>query len=300
MTFTTILKEELSNINDPDFESRITLISFLKVSNKSSDLISISFETSSVVRRIYLDLKRFYNLDPTIKVRIQKRFKEKQIYILEIYEKFDTLISSLSYDDVFTFCDSDEEKISFLKGAFLAGGSITDPKNSGYHLEFSFFDIDTATDINNLLISFNINSKILKRGNKFIVYIKAAEEISDLLRMFKAVNSLFYFEDIRIYRDHKNKVNRLTNCEIANQEKTIQTALKHINSINFLRDNGLFDLLDEKSKIVISYREKYPDASFLEIADLISDETNMSISKSGVNHIFMRINKIVNKYKEGN
>ena len=114
--------------------------------------------------------------------------------------------------------------------------------------------------------------------------------------MFKATNCLFDFEDVRIYRDHKNMVNRLNNCEIANQEKTFSAALKQIELISYIKENDLADLLDEKAQIIITYREKYPDVSFQELADIISLETDYKIGKSGINHHFIKLKKLVEKH----
>jgi DNA-binding protein WhiA len=116
--------------------------------------------------------------------------------------------------------------------------------------------------------------------------------------MFGATNSLFYFEDIRIYRDHKNMVNRLNNCEVANQEKTISTGLKQIETINYLKKNDLLSLLDEKTLIVMEMREKYPEVSFQELANIISMETDYKIGKSGINHHFIKMNEIVSRHKK--
>ena len=129
-----------------------------------------------------------------------------------------------------------------------------------------------------------------------MVYLKSAEMISDLIKMFNAVNSLFYFEDIRIYRDHKNMVNRLNNCEIANQEKTTITGLKHLELIKFIREKDLFDLLDEHTQIVLEYREKYPESSYAELAEIISLETEYKIGKSGINHHFIKMKKLIDQY----
>jgi len=135
------------------------------------------------------------------------------------------------------------------------------------------------------------------RNNKQMVYIKSSEDISDIIKMFKATNSLFYFEDIRIYRDHKNMVNRLNNCEIANQEKTLNTGLKQVEDITYLKVNDIFMLLDEKTQIVANFREKYPESSYQELADIISLETDYKIGKSGINHHFIKIKKLVNQHK---
>ena len=149
-----------------------------------------------------------------------------------------------------------------------------------------------------LLKELKLSAKMTIRNNKQMVYIKSSEEISDILKMFKANNALFYFEDIRIYRDHKNMVNRLNNCEIANQEKTLTTGLKQVSDIAYLKENDIFILLDEKTQIIANYREKYPESSYQELADIISLETDYKIGKSGINHHFIKINKLIENHKK--
>ncbi len=198
------------------------------------------------------------------------------------------------------FLTNNEEKTAYLQGVFLATGTINDPASSGYHLEIVTDMNREAIYITKLLKDLGINAKHIKRNSKYMVYIKNAETISDIIRMFKATNSYFYFEDIRIYRDHKNMVNRLNNCEIANQEKTINTGLKQIADIEYLKSNDLLSLFDDTTKIVIEYREKYPEVSLKELADIISMETDYTIGKSGVNHHFIKIKNLVKKHKEKN
>ena len=104
-----------------------------------------------------------------------------------------------------------------------------------------------------------------------------------------------YFEDIRIYRDHKNMTNRLNNCEQANIDKVFLTATKQIKDIERLYELDVIDILDEKLKEVIEYRMKYKESSLSELADIISLETGMEISKSGLNHRFRKIKEILEK-----
>ena len=154
-----------------------------------------------------------------------------------------------------------------------------------------------ADFVSNLLNGFDLNSKIISRDKGYMVYIKSSEEISDFIKMLGAINSLFYYEDIRIYRDHKNMVNRLNNCEQANMEKSMKTCNEQLENIKYLKDNNLVDLLDDKIKVVINYREKYPETTMNELANIISLETENSISKSGINHYFRKIKDLVNKDK---
>lgn len=301
MTFTTSLKEEMSKTDFSIVEAQNELISFLNCLGKfSKDELIITMENASVARRIYKEIKAIYKVSPSIIIRMQKRFKVKQIYILSIKDNIDLIKESInlgSKKDI-DFLVSDEEKIAFIAGAFLAVGNISNPSTSGYHLEFIFTKERLAKQVLNLLLYFKLNAKMIKRGYKTIVYIKASENISDLLKLFKATSSLFYFEDIRIYRDHKNMVNRLNNCEIANQEKTFKTGQMQLADINYLKSEDIFDLLDDKTKIVASARIKYPEVSFQELADIITNEMNYKIGKSGINHHFIKIKELVKRHKE--
>ena len=301
MTFTTSLKEEISKNDINVIEARYELSAFLNsVAKFNKDEILITLENASIARMIYKEIKEIYGINPSIVVRIQKRFKVKQIYILRIIERIDFIKKDISVGIKINVDDlvSDEEKIAFIKGAFLAVGNVSNPSTSGYHLEFIFTKERLAKQVLNLLNYFNLKAKLIKRGYKNIVYIKASECISDLIKMFKATNSLFYFEDIRIYRDHKNMVNRLNNCEIANQEKTFRTGQAQVESINYLISHDLMGLLDENTRIVANARTKYPEVSMQELADIVTLEYNYKIGKSGINHRFIKINNLVKNHKE--
>ncbi len=301
MTFTTSLKEEITKNDINSMEARYELMAFLNCTAKfSKDEISITLENASIARRIYKEIKEIYDLSPSIVIRMQKRFKVKQIYILNIKEKVDFIKKDISVGIKINVDDlvSDEEKVAFLQGAFLAVGNVSNPSTSGYHLEFIFTKERLAKQVLNILEYFNLKAKMIKRGYKTVVYIKASEDISDLIKRFKATNSLFYFEDIRIYRDHKNMVNRLNNCEIANQEKTFKTGQEQLENINYLKVHDLFSLLDENTKIVADARSKYPEVSMQELADIITLEYGYKIGKSGVNHHFIKIKELVKKHKE--
>ena len=303
MTFTTSLKEEMSKTDFSIVEAQNELISFLNCLGKfSRDELIITMENASVARRIYKEIKEIYKVSPSITIRMQKRFKVKQIYILSIKDNIDLIKESINLGNKkdIDFLVSDEEKIAFIAGAFLAVGNISNPSTSGYHLEFIFTKERLAKQILNLLLYFKLNAKMIKRGYKTICYIKASEDISDLLKLFKATSSLFYFEDIRIYRDHKNMVNRLNNCEIANQEKTFKTGQQQLEDINYLKSEDLFDLLDDKTKIVANARIKYPEVSLQELADIITSEMDYKIGKSGINHHFIKIKTLVKRNKERN
>lgn len=297
MTFTTRIKEEISKESCNILEAEKILAAFIRYNAKVDEEIIITLENCSVTRYIYKLIKETFNVSAQIIVRNQKRFRIKQIYILIINEKIDFIKQALNLN-VDMVLDNDEEKIAFIKGAFLATGSISNPSTSGYHLEFILNNKKDAQYLCKLLNDFSLKAKVVKRGYKYITYLKSGESISDLIKMFKATNSLFEFEDVRIYRDHKNMVNRLNNCEIANQEKIISNGLKQVEDINFLIDNDLLGLLDDKTQVVANYRIKYPESSYQELAQIISVETDYKIGKSGINHNFRKIRELINRYKE--
>ena len=186
---------------------------------------------------------------------------------------------------------------AYLSGLFLACGSINDPKTSRYHLEFLVDEEEYADFLSQLLSRLHLGSKVLKRENKYMIYIKEAEKIGDYLRHIKAVKAVLYFEEIRIYRSRKNMVNRLNNCEQANVDKMISTSFMQVQDIELLKKSGTFDLLDEKLKEVCIYRLKYKDVSLSELSDIISLETGNSITKSGLHHRFKKISDLASKVR---
>ena len=306
MSFSTNIKEEITKNEQTNIDYLLELSAYIRYSGQiKKDSITLTMENASVARRIYKDIKNNFGININIKVRIQKRFRVKQIYILEIKEQINEILDALNiirdgkkiYPDEF-FLDSQEEKASYIRGAFLACGSVNNPSTAGYHLEFTTSIKQEGIYISKLLKDFNITSKVIKRNNKYMTYIKSAEMISDVIKLLGAINSFFYFEDIRIYRDHKNMVNRLNNCEIANQEKTLKSSLKLIDDINYLKENDLIGLLDENVQETIHYKELYPETSLQELADIITTETGRKIGKSGINHYFIKIKKLVERHKQ--
>jgi len=300
MTFTTSLKEEISKQNISLVEAQTELSAFLLCQNKIDKEIVLTLENASVARRVYKEFKMVFNISPNITVRNQKRFRVKQIYILTIKDNLELIKKSLGLNSPKITLANSEEKALFLQGAFFAIGNVSNPQTSGYHLEYICSSQKIANIINKLLVEFKLNAKTITRGYKYVVYLKSGENISDLLKLFKATSSLFFFEDIRIYRDHKNMVNRLNNCELSNQTKSLQTGLKQLENIKYLKEHDLVDILDEKTKMVIDAREKYSEVSLAELANIITLEYNYKIGKSGVNHHFIKIANMVKRHKENN
>ena len=301
MSFSTDIKNEVTRLDSSKEELISELSAIVRNSAVIDKGITIYIENNSVARRIFKLFKNVYDINPIITVR-KKYFSNGLSYILTIKHKKNEILDDLSimkdgkYLNIpLDYIYGDEDLIrAYLRGLFLVTGSVNDPKTSKYHLEFLVDDYDYALFISKLLNENSLNSKIIKREKKYMVYVKEAEKISDFLRVIKAYNGVMYFEDIRIYRDHKHMTNRLNNCEQANIDKIFLTASSQIRDINKLKEYDIEDLLDEKIKIVMDYRLKYPEASLGELSEIISNETGNKITKSGLNHRFRKIKEMVN------
>ena len=303
MSFTSTVKEEVTRLDTTRLEDISELSAIFRISANINNNIILSLENNAVARRCCKLIKNIYNITPSITVR-NKKLGKGFTYILTINNDPKELLEDLSILDGNKYLSvpkeyivSDEDSLrAYLRGVFLVSGSVNDPKTSRYHLEFVLDTKEYSEFINKLLNSYNLNSRIIKRERNYTVYIKEAEKISDFLRVIKAFSAVMYFEDIRIYRDHKNMTNRLNNCEQANIDKIFLTASKQVKDIEKLYELDMVDTLDDKLKEVIEYRMKYKESSLSELANIISSETGVEITKSGLNHRFRKIKEILENY----
>ena len=298
MSFTSTVKNEVSKLEIASAESITELSAIIKNIGAISDNIKITSENSSVARRIFNLVRDIYHINPKITVRRGFNFNKNYIYILEIQNKIDLIIEDLSINNNIpsNYIYDDEELLkAYLRGLFLSVGSVNDPKKSRYHLEFLVTNLEYASFVCELLNKYNLNSKVLKRENKYMIYIKESEKITDFLRIIKATNALLYYENIRIYREKKNMTNRLNNCEQANVDKIIETASKQVKEIELIEKTTGLDLLDKKTKEAAIYRLKYKEASLVELSEIISMETGNKITKSGLHHRLKKISDLATK-----
>jgi DNA-binding protein WhiA len=307
MSFSLKVKEEILKVDLSNTEKISLLSAYLR--NKSivmENKIVIDSENEDISNFIFNLIDSLYGIKPTLIVKKKFNFKDSYSYILEIDSKNEEILRDLcllNSEGYFIdipkeyIYDGDEEKSSYIRGLFLAIGSINDPNSSTYHLEFSIDDYDYAVFLCELLDNYMLNSKLIERKTGFIVYIKESEKIGDFLRIIKAYNAVMFFEDVRIYKDHKNMVNRLNNCEQANVEKVFNSAAKQIEDIDLIEQNMGIDLLDDKLKEIAIYRKKYPESSLIELSEIISLETGKKVSKSGINHRFRKLREIADKFR---
>ena len=306
MSFYYEIKSEVARLDSARTENITELSAIIRNSAKIDKSIIITIENSAIARRIFKLIKDIYDITPIITVRKRYSFNKGLSYILDIKEKNEQILKDLSIlDEQGNYLNipkdyiiEDEEEVrAYLRGLFMCVGSINDPKTSRYHLELLVDNLKYAKFISQILNKYNLNSKVIKREKNYMIYIKEAEKIADFLRIIKSFNAVMYFEDIRIYRDHKNMTNRLNNCEQANMDKVFMTSNNQIKDIQLLETNGLLDILDEKLKEVINYRLQYPERSLQELSDIITIKTGNKITKSGLNHRLRKIKEIANRLK---
>lgn len=306
MSFTSIVKNEVSKLEITDIEKIAELSAIISSDAEIEDDIKITVENASVARHIFQLIKDLYKITPNITMRKGTNLRKNSIFILQIKHRKDYILKDiglLEHGKILEFpmpyvLDDEETARAFLRGVFYMRGSINDPQKSRYHLEFLVNSKYFAENLNILLQKFYLNSKALKRENKYMIYIKEAEKIGDFLRIINAYNAVLYFEDIRIYRDHKNMTNRLNNCEQANMDRVIETANQQVKDIEYIQEKLSFDLLDEKEQVVAEYRLKYREVSLLELSEIIGIETGQKITKSGLYHRFKKISDLANKLRE--
>ena len=302
MSFTTNIKNEISNIEYSESEKMAELSAILNIGVKiHEDNFEILTENLSVARRIYKLIKDIYHVEIEMDTSEVNTLRKNKLVSLKVTEKIDLILNDLCilengkriYIPHNYLIDELKDKQAYLRGIFMMCGSINDPKTSRYHAEFVISNEETANEVNRLLNELHFNSKVIKREKNYMVYIKESEKISDFIKMLNATTSLFYYEDIRIYRDHKNMTNRLNNCEQANVDKMIQASSEQLELIRKLRETRDFDLLEQGIKDICIYKEKYPESSMAELAEIISTETERPITKSGINHRFRKIKEMV-------
>lgn len=280
MSFSIEVKEELSKLSNLANKEcvRAELYGYINTINTSLKENDIKFTTESK-----FNINRFSKLLNNVGIEEYsiningKNFyitipKKEKIKLEKIYENYE-------------IPENENEKKALVRGVFLGSGSINNPQKK-YHIEIILKNLDMAKTIIKILKEYGIDFKILSRQTKFSIYSKDGEEISKFLAFIGANKAVINFEEIRVYRDMRNNVNRIVNCETANLNKTVNAAVKQIEAINKLKKEGKFNSLPENLKEVANLRLENPDASLAELGAMLKKP----IGKSGVNY---RLNTIV-------
>lgn len=309
MSFASEMKNELTRIEVDECCMKSELSALIKMNGAVSFfdgqwVINVQTENAAIARRIFTLIKKTYKIEIDLLVRRKMKLKKNNVYICRIKKESKDVLEDLQIfsGGVLTNTISDEIKSkeccrrSYLRGAFLAGGSVNNPETSAYHLEIGSLYEDHASALTDLMNGYGLNAKYIDRKRGYIIYLKEAEKIADFLSLIGGYQALLKFEDIRIVRDMRNSVNRLVNCETANLNKTINAAMRQVENIKFIDKEIGIDGLPERLREVARIRVEHQDMTLKEIGEAVSAG---EISKSGINHRLRKIDEIAEKLRNG-
>ena len=242
--------------------------------------LGIQSENEFVLQKCFTLLKKTVNIEAGV---FQK--EEDIQRITRLFGRFDEPVSSLLLKS--SCCQR-----AFLRGAFLCVGSMSDPEK-GYHLEFVCVDEQIALQLQEVMLCFGIEAKIILRKKYYVVYIKESESIVELLNVMEAPVALMNLENLRILKEVRNSINRKVNCEAANITKTVNAASRQIEDIELLRDTLGLANLPLQLRQMAEVRLSYPDASLKELGDYLDPP----VGKSGVNHRLRKLSELADKYR---
>ncbi|GAA0490381.1 DNA-binding protein WhiA [Alkalibacterium sp. s-m-22] len=302
MSFAFEVKKELTLLEVHPEHAKAELAALIRMNGTLSIvdhdfLLNVQTENAAIARRIYSLIKDNFDVESELLVRKKMKLKKNNVYIVRLKSGSKLILKELGIMDGVLYSGHIPEEVktnkqkakSYLRGAFLASGSVNSPDTSRYHLEIHSSYEEHNEDICEMMQMFDMNARIHERRNGYIVYLKEAEKIADFLAMIGATGSMFRFEDVRIVRDMRNSVNRLVNCENANMNKTIDAASRQIENIHLIAQARGLDTLPGKLREMAKLRIDHPDVSLKELGELVP---NGGVSKSGVNHRLRKINKI--------
>lgn len=299
MSFSNDVKNELSRIetNDPCCD-KAELLGLLRMSGaiiiRGSNVgIHFSTENAALARRVLQLLKSNYQVQTEVVITRSRRLKKNNRYQVRVIpapqvSKALTELQLLSVESDLKnpLLNNHCCKRTFLRGAFLGGGSISRP-SSDYHLEMVTGNEDFAHSIIKVMHSFSLKAKLTDRKNDFIVYLKDGESITKFLSVIGAHNSMMDFENVRIVKEMRNNVNRVVNCETANLNKVVKAAVRQINCIKYIEQHLGFNQLPQALQDTARLRLEYPDASLNELV-----EYSGGIGKSGINHRLKKLQEM--------
>ena len=313
MSFSSNVKEELAKHIGSARHCQIAELAALllycgKLQKDKNGKIFIIFEAenSSVIQKGFTLLKKTFNIYTEITERTVGKQGKNVIYSLKL-EKPDEVTKILQATKVFDNAGElrgNRETIddvliknsccqrAFLRGAYLAIGSMSDPGKS-YHLELVCVSEEQAIQVRNVIIGFDIDAKIVQRKKYYVVYLKEGSGIVDFLNLTEAYVSLMDFENLRILKEMRNSINRRVNCEAANITRTVNAASKQVEDIMLIRDTCGFKGLPDNLREMAEIRLEYPDAPLKELGQYLQPP----VGKSGVNHRLRKLSEIAEKMK---
>ena len=315
MSFSSEVKEELSrqvnrarHCQIAEIAAIIGMCGGIQVTEKSRYFVKIHTENIAVARKYFTLLKKTFNIKTEISIRRNVYLKKSKTYLLTVKDPEDSLriLQATKLLDMLPNDEDDEVLLvnhlviqraccrrAFIRGAFLASGSISDPEKF-YHLEIVCSTMPKAIQLQEIIRSFDIEAKIVLRKKYYVVYIKEGAQIVDILNVMEAHVSLMNLENVRILKDMRNSVNRQVNCETANINKTVSAAVKQIEDIRYIQQTVGFDDLSEGLSEIATLRLEYPEATLKELGMLLTPQ----VGKSGVNHRLRKLSSLAEELRQ--
>lgn len=311
MSFSGKVKDELSkecpsarHCQIAEIAAIISLCGRIVISKNDNYSVRIHTENIAVARKYFTLLKKAYNIDTEISIRQSSKLRNYTITIKHHKDAIKVLHASKLLDEYGEICENlsvssnmliQKEccKRAFIRGAFLATGSISAPEKF-YHFEIVCTTEDKAVQLRNIIQYFNIDAKIVERKKHFVVYIKEGAGIVDILNVMEAHVALMDLENVRILKEMRNSVNRKVNCETANLKKTVSAAVKQIEDIKYIRDKVGLSILSDNLEEIARLRLENPDSSLKELGEMLTP----AVGKSGVNHRLRKICEIADDLRE--
>ena len=314
MSFSGKVREELSeNISQARHCRIAELAAFIgmcgTVSIDSFDRYHIKIHSENIVvaRKVFTLLKKTFNIGTDVSIRRGAYLKRNRTYIVAVREHEDA-IRVLQAAKLLNEYGEVSENLSvvrnvvvqntccrraFIRGAFLASGSISDPEKF-YHFEIVCATQPKAEQLRELIATFDIEAKIVRRKKYYVVYIKEGSQIVDILNVMEAPVALMELENIRIVKEMRNSVNRQVNCETANINKTVSAAVKQMDDIRYIQAVIGLDGLPDNLREMALVRLERPDATLKELGEAL----NPPVGKSGVNHRLRKLGILADDLRE--
>ena len=302
MSFTVKVKEELLSLSVKDKNELAAIIKMAgSLGISSSGLtLSISTENAKIARHLYELLLDLYQVKSEIRHHQKTNLRKNRVYTVFLDQKVEEILSDLHLADSFfgieagidqAILSDDEASRSYLRGAFLASGSMREPDSGKYQLEILSVYLDHAEDLAALMRRFLLDAKTIERKKGAVTYLQRAEDIMDFLIVIGAMQARDDFERVKILRETRNDLNRANNAETANIARTVSASMKTINNISKIKDIMGLENLPVDLQEVAQLRIQHPDYSIQQLADSLSNP----LTKSGVNHRLRKINKLADE-----
>ena len=310
VSFTQKVKEELCSISFSDEHLRAFLAAFIKVNGHltirgGKSMIVCKTENAKIAKFIYHSIDRIYGITPRFSYSKTMNFKKKISYSV-IIDEGDYIVDDLEISFIEgkiskNIVANDDMISGYVAGAFLAAGSVNSPKNSNYHLEVALNDENYAKWFSKLLLKYKaveFQPKVVSRRDKFVVYLKKAQQVVDFLSMIGATEKTLEFESIRIDREFSSIGNRLQNLDSANYSKTLSASEKQLEDIKIIdKVLGIKNVQNKKQRALMEIRLEHDDLTLFELAQELSKVLDEPVSKSNINHLFRAIHVTAERYK---